>query len=495
MHRALHESRPRTLLALLAACGVVVGFLARPAGAEDGEPKQPLVAASEADGPVFPVRRFHLDYLQPNPNHPPLAGFDDLQVDLSRAATGFIAPREDTGAVSLTLVELNDQPVQPMHASAIQAVLEAVRDRLTGAGLLGVYVLPDPGQIDSAGKDLRPADQPDLRIVIITGVVKRVRTVGYGERIPSRTDGPVIDHPLHARLAAGSPVQPFDPAGTQGQRDLLLKRALDDYAMLLSRHPGRQVDIAVAPAPEPAGVNLDYLVTEVKPWLVYAQLSNTGTRNTSRLREQFGFRHFVNELAGSAPGTGGAASAAPSGSAAEPAPADGNATASTSSAAGANSAGVPVSVTRIRRATALDALAQHEAIFLGESVDPATGQVTTTDRTPQVREAFGDSWSAYADAGDADAAGWVAELAAVPAPEPVLLDLIRLGRLIHAIESMGLPPIEERRAIDALLAPVTPPGMSGPQLEAAARAAADRAEVEEIPDRPDPQPLADEQAV
>ncbi|MFP3937966.1 MAG: hypothetical protein ACLFVW_06455, partial [Phycisphaerae bacterium] len=90
-------------------------------------------------------------------------------------------------------------------------------------------------------------------------------------------------HPLHERLIAESPTQPGD---------VLRRRAMDEYALLLSRHPGRRVDVALSPSAELGGVTMDYLVTEVKPWLVYAQASNTGTKNTNEWREQFGFRHY-----------------------------------------------------------------------------------------------------------------------------------------------------------------------------------------------------------
>jgi hypothetical protein len=38
-------------------------------------------------------------------------------------------------------------------------------------------------------------------------------------------------------------------------------------------------------------VTLDYLVAENKPWTAYAELSNTGTKQTNEWRERFGFVH------------------------------------------------------------------------------------------------------------------------------------------------------------------------------------------------------------
>ena len=49
--------------------------------------------------------------------------------------------------------------------------------------------------------------------------------------------------------------------------------------------------IAVSQSQVPGGVVLDYLVSEAKPWTVYAQASNTGTKETESWRERFGFIH------------------------------------------------------------------------------------------------------------------------------------------------------------------------------------------------------------
>ena len=76
------------------------------------------------------------------------------------------------------------------------------------------------------------------------------------------------------------------------QRGGLIKLdELDRYIAHLNRHPGRQVDAALSPGPRDGELTLDYLVTETKQPLFYGQISNTGTEQTSRCREQFGMIH------------------------------------------------------------------------------------------------------------------------------------------------------------------------------------------------------------
>jgi hemolysin activation/secretion protein len=123
--------------------------------------------------------------------------------------------------------------------------------------------------------------------------VTELRTLASGERVK---EGGVIspenrvDHPLHQPIRDRSPIQP-SRQGDAVHRDLLRKDVLDEYLFFLSRHPGRRVDASVAAAEEPGGVALDYQLTENPPFIPYAQISNTGTPATDRLRERFGFVH------------------------------------------------------------------------------------------------------------------------------------------------------------------------------------------------------------
>jgi len=182
------------------------------------------------------------------------------------------------------------------YASAVQRVLEAVRDYLIKEeGLMGVYVAPDPAEIDPAtGADKRAADQRALTILVTTAVVGEVRTVGSGERVSE--GGEVepdfrIDHPVHRRILRNSPLQPWDGDPAKPRTDLLRKDVLDEYLFFKSRHPGRRVDASVAPGEEPGTVVLDYMVTENRPLTLYAQFSNTGTETTGEWRTRLGFFH------------------------------------------------------------------------------------------------------------------------------------------------------------------------------------------------------------
>ena len=275
------------------------------AGSDTLEQQQQAASPQPEDGPAYPVSEFIVRYVRENPGHPPIADIMQLRVPLGRTSQGYVAPRP---GVPLVIVSLADAAgtgdtgdsggageSQIFYASAIQRILEAIRDYLVQQNLLGVFVAPDPLEISETGEDLRaltPSANP-LTIVITTGVVTEIRTLASGERVSER--GPIlpeerVNHPLHRRILERSPIKPYEQ-GDAEQLDLLRRDTLDRYLFHLSRHPGRRVDASVAAALEPGGVALDYQVTENRPLVMYAQISNTGTKSTDYWRQRFGFFH------------------------------------------------------------------------------------------------------------------------------------------------------------------------------------------------------------
>jgi hemolysin activation/secretion protein len=83
-----------------------------------------------------------------------------------------------------------------------------------------------------------------------------------------------------------------DAEGAEGGR----KEVLDEYLLRLDRFAGRRVDVANAGTNKTSELNLDYLVSEHRPWYAFAQVSNTGTSQTGNLRERFGYVN--NQLSG-----------------------------------------------------------------------------------------------------------------------------------------------------------------------------------------------------
>jgi len=247
------------------------------------------ITALESDGRAYPVREIQLLYANDHPGLPAADSLQQVMVELLPTASGYVAPRDGAPNVTMRLADLPHAGTAMMHASAANAVAAAVVRDFQDRGLMGVFVGPDPTQIQAAftpdgnavwGDDLRGGDD-NLRLVVRSSVVSSVRTVAQGDR---KLDGSPINNPAHSRIRDRSPLV----AG-----DLANRGAVDDYLYDLNRHPGRLVAAEVFPGADPArgDAGLGYIVSEAKPWTAFFNLSNTGTRETREWRQRFGLLH------------------------------------------------------------------------------------------------------------------------------------------------------------------------------------------------------------
>lgn len=237
-------------------------------------------AITTLDGRDYIVQQFRLRYQSVVPGQPDLTEFATLPITLGLTREGYIAPRAGVPLVQIRLGDVFPGSGARFFQSAIGQISLAMLTALQSRQLLGLYVVPDSADIDpGTSQDLR-GDRRTLTLVVWTGAVEELRTVASGDRLPA--DAPRINNPIHQSLKDRSPVQPGG---------LLRADQLDDYAVRLNRLGGRRVDIAIAPTRQPGRVILDYLVSESRPWALYGQVSNTGTRQTGEWRNRFGFMH------------------------------------------------------------------------------------------------------------------------------------------------------------------------------------------------------------
>lgn len=250
----------------------------------DDKPRQ-LYPAQEADGNAYPLSQLIIEYAEEHPAHPELYSvMNEVVVALAESEKGFIAAPAGSEAIPVRLSDIPLLPKATLYGSAIQSISRGVVAHYAKRGYIGINVAPHPEDIDMQAADQRPKGITALRVLVRIGRVTEVRTVAAGDRVSTEER---INNPIHERLVSNSPVQP----GADQGKDLLRKDQLDRYINWLNRHPGRRVDLAVSPGRDPGGVALDYMVTENKPWLVYAQVSNTGTKQTDEWRERLGFVH------------------------------------------------------------------------------------------------------------------------------------------------------------------------------------------------------------
>jgi hemolysin activation/secretion protein len=211
----------------------------------------------------------------------------DLEVGLRRADEAYVAPRPVDRTVRMRLSALPRDA--SFGASAILHINQHIVASFNRRGFNGVIVAT-PDIEEGTGRDLRPPGETRLRLRVWTGQVSRVASIADGERFGGLSVDERTNRPEHAWIREQSPVRPGGPRG------LLSVIALEDYAAEISRHPGRRMDIEVAPGPRAGTTAVNLRVTESKPWYAYAQYANTGTSTTTLNRERFGFTH--NQLTG-----------------------------------------------------------------------------------------------------------------------------------------------------------------------------------------------------
>lgn len=239
------------------------------------------VVAAEAV-PPFPVDQFVLSYGREHPSAPPLSLLTGLTVQLGRTPEGTLVGE---GGTPVTIKLSDPQPAgTTINEDALRKIFGAIVVTMNTNHFFGIVAMVSHDQIDPQSKaDLRPATDHSLKIIVWFSEVAQVRSVAKGTRFAPEQS---ISNPKHSRIVADSPLKPAE--GT-APGSLFDKEKLDDYLRRLNRQPGRSVEAAISSTEDPGRVMLDYLVTERKAWLAYAQVSNTGTSATDKLREHVGF--------------------------------------------------------------------------------------------------------------------------------------------------------------------------------------------------------------
>jgi hemolysin activation/secretion protein len=238
------------------------------------------VLAANADGKSYPLTGVRIDYFKQHSSQPPIDELLNMPIKLGVTEDGLVAPRAGVPSVDIRLGDIGRTGPHHIYRSGITSVYGQIVKFFNDRGIIGVFVVVDAKDIDAKDDDLRPPTRTTLQFIVVTSVVKQVRTVATGNQVE---EGHRVDNPRYQSIKDHSPLQAGDD-----RDDLLNKDALDDYVLRLNRQPGRRVDVAVSGTGEIGGVNLDYLVAENRPWYVYAQVSNTGTAETNSWRERFG---------------------------------------------------------------------------------------------------------------------------------------------------------------------------------------------------------------
>jgi hemolysin activation/secretion protein len=247
--------------------------------------EQPRTAG---DQPRLLVSRFVVRYEHPNANLPSI---DDVATEatarLHNVAGGLTAAEPDGSGLDYGI---NDRELRDKRFSinGIKAMQDGIRKYLNDQGLVAVFVYAaNPGTLKVASP--APLDFAavadnrrgvEIPLIVVVGIVHDVKTIqpngGQGLLAIGSTTNPAAK-----TIAANSPATPGHPIN---------KEQLQDYLYRINRQAGRHVETAISAATTTSDdeVELQYLIKDQKPWTVYFQASNTGTKDTSTWEERFG---------------------------------------------------------------------------------------------------------------------------------------------------------------------------------------------------------------
>ena len=247
----------------------------------------------------YNISSFELRYqYKGRANLPSLEELCQVELEINETDKGFTGYSSDN-INKISLSEMSGSNKHLYHFSAVKSIQDQLIKYLNSCGIGGVVILPARGQIDFDELiDLRPnahtKPQPLLIDIWVAKVVDlSIKTSNEKEQALT---------PSQNRILKYSPIRPYseqsdDPnSDVDNSTDIIASQELDDYLYLLNRHPGRRVDASIAPGGKPGDIALEYNVRENKPWLAYAQVSNTGSKDTNDFRQRFGYVN--NQLTG-----------------------------------------------------------------------------------------------------------------------------------------------------------------------------------------------------
>jgi hemolysin activation/secretion protein len=215
----------------------------------------------------------------------------DGLVYVSTAGGPLILGQPETARVKLS--DISSLPERRFAPSAIRAISEQITSMMTARGLAGIYVEPDAKDVAAAEAPAASSGRSPvvLHFIIHVAIVKQVRTVDIGNQAPEK-DADKINNDADKSVIEYSPIQAEYSPWQSGGQEVLRKGDLDDYLLWLNRSPDKQTNVSVDYAPGSDSVSMDYLIARATPWQVYAQIGNTGTKETNEWQESVGFTKY-----------------------------------------------------------------------------------------------------------------------------------------------------------------------------------------------------------
>ncbi len=190
--------------------------------------------------------------------------------------------------IDLSILEVNTvyAPAR-FSSSALRRILEGLRDFFGRRDIpLAVVYIPQ-GEIASDGTDVRMNKSGPLTIAIAVPIIKEM---SVSQRDAEGSSKSAENSKLGKKITGHFPLTLPNPSeGIPG--GVINSNVLNQYLYALNRHRNRRVDIEIGPSDMPGQFNLDFVLTQNRPYSVYFNANNNVPKPINRWQESTGFIH------------------------------------------------------------------------------------------------------------------------------------------------------------------------------------------------------------
>jgi hypothetical protein len=237
-------------------------------------------SAEEVVEEYYPIHPLVIEYFHENSKLPPIEALKKVKVVLSKTNSGcYINLSNAVAKQEITVGQMMDGTcIGRFRRDALISVCDAIISYFNNKGISGIRVVVKEYYQDSGECDLSHQKMP-LKIKIYH---TEVRGVSVTQRGINNGDAKFQKPNKFDYIHNNSPIK-------SDGNEVLATRKLEKYLYNLNRHPNRRVDTEVNPIGTPGSVDINYVVTESKPWTVYANVANTSPRGWNNWQEVMGY--------------------------------------------------------------------------------------------------------------------------------------------------------------------------------------------------------------
>jgi hypothetical protein len=240
----------------------------------------------------YPIGELHFRYTADGAGLPSVGMLGESKVYLSGGPEYYRAPGKNESTIAVRLDSLAGMnPAPSFSAGAVLEMSKAILDVFDRQNIMDVVVEVDPRDIDPYGVDQRRRSDDSL-VFLITAF--RAGDVGTTASALDLLDKEPPKSSKYLNIAPNSPVL----SSEVGKR----RDRIDNYVYFLNRFPGHRADVILPASGRGKYIDADYVINEEKPWRIYFNAANSGSRRGQRWIERVGVSHdrlFGYDLMGS----------------------------------------------------------------------------------------------------------------------------------------------------------------------------------------------------